>query len=64
MKFNFWATVCKTVRALCYRTVVCPLCLSVERLRYMMVHGRGSNPHRCTTRKRGNYVIMTSLMTS
>jgi len=23
----FWATVCKTVRSICYRTVVCPVCL-------------------------------------
>jgi len=32
----------------------------------MMVHGRGCNAHRCTTTfaKPGNYVIMTSLMTS
>jgi len=32
-----------------------------------MVHGRGCNPHRCTKvsfRKRGNYVVTTSLMTS
>jgi len=28
MDNNFWATVCKTVR-LCYRSAVCPVCLSV-----------------------------------
>jgi len=30
---DFWATVCRTVRqrsdSICYRTVVCPVCLSV-----------------------------------
>ena len=27
--FSFWATICKTVRPICYRSVVCLSCLSV-----------------------------------